>query len=348
MKKRVIYLFIALTLLSISLLTLPSKVSAQSDNITVLSYSYQIDPSSGTLIVYGELQNTGTSTLQNVMLSGSVYSSDGTDQSDSPGNAYSIYIVPGQKIPFEIDFPNGPNSGGPWSLSSISRIDFTTDQANVTNSYPYPYVKIISQTSYIDTTTAAQGTYWVTGSLKNTGNQTAQEVYVIATFYNSSGSAVSAGWSTVINIMAPLTSASFQVGAFDLNMSEATPSQQIASYALAVRPGTPILQGTPPDAAVYSTVAASSTQQSSSSSATPSSTGLSSGNKTSNSISNQSLIYVAIIILVIIAVVIAIVTFPKRKSAEYAKAKRKSTAQRSKKLTARNLEEKFALHCVIV
>jgi hypothetical protein len=320
MKKSIIYLVVALTLLSLSL-TLVPNVLAQQENIKVLNYSYQIDYSHNILIVYGEVQNVGSSTLMDVVLGGSVYSAGGTDQADSTGQPYAIYIVPQQKVPFEIDF-NAPNSSpdGNWGSVSISKIEFTTTQATVTSSYPYPDVKITSQSSSIDTTSAAKGTYWISGNIQNTGSQAAQNIYVVATFYNSSGDTVSAGWSSMIDTLNPKATTSFEVGAFDINMSEITPQQKISSYSLIVRPGDPTLTGNAPDPSAYGIIADSSSSQSSSSSS-PTPTGSSTGNNTAGS-SNEWLIYAAIIIIIIaVAVVITIKTFPKRKSAESTKTK---------------------------
>ena len=337
MKKSIIYLVVALTLMSLSLNLVPN-VSAQQENIKVLNYSYYIDYPDNLLIVYGEVQNIGSSTLMSVSIGGSVYSADGTDQAEAAGPAYTVYIVPQQKVPFEIDF-NAPSNSpdGTWGSVSISKIEFTVIQANATSSYPYQDVKITSYSSSIDTTAAAKGTYWVSGNIQNTGSQTAQNIYIVATFYNSSGVTVSAGWSTEIDTLAPSATSSFKVGAFDLNMSEATSAQQISSYALTVVTGDPILQGTPPAASEYSTGGSPSssgnsqtgqsgssptpTGQSAGSSPTP--TGQSTGSNTTNS-SNRWLIYAAIIIIVVVAVVITIKTLPKRKLQETKKAVVKS------------------------
>ncbi len=156
MKKNIIYLFIALTLVSLSLILMP-HVSAQIEdtNLKVLNYSYHIDYSQGILVVVGEVQNTGSSTLSlnNVLVSGSVYTADGINHGDSSGHIYSTYLVPGQKMPFEILF-NAPKSSpdGTWLSIAISRIDFKVNQATAVNNHPYPDVKITSQSSSIDTT----------------------------------------------------------------------------------------------------------------------------------------------------------------------------------------------------
>jgi len=39
----------------------------------------------------------------------------------------------------------------------------------------------------------AEGEYWVSGSVQNTGTQTATKLRLIGTFYNASGTVVAAG-----------------------------------------------------------------------------------------------------------------------------------------------------------
>lgn len=74
MRKKTVYFFVVLLLLSVGLISVP-KTFSQTQNIKVkiLSYSYYIDPE-GILDVVGEIQNEGTSTLSQVSLSGSIYS----------------------------------------------------------------------------------------------------------------------------------------------------------------------------------------------------------------------------------------------------------------------------------
>ena len=232
MKKTLTILLVALTLASLTL-TFAPHVSAQTSDIKVINYSYHIDWQSGMLIVVGEVQNTGSTTYQlgSPAISGSVYSPDGTDQADSPGQVYTVYMVPGQKMPFEIDFNSPKNSqDGTWWTASISNIVFTINPPTATTSYPYPDVKITSQSSTIDTTATARGTFWVNGELKNTGTQWAQHIFVIATFYNSTGQTVWFGYSDVLNVTVG-NSIPFKLGAFDANMSTINQQQQIAGYS---------------------------------------------------------------------------------------------------------------------
>jgi len=333
MKKSIVCLLIAVTLLSLSVTLIPNGL-AQTANIKVLSYSYHVDNVNNMLIVYGEVQNQGSSIMSNVVLSGSVYSASGIDLQDGNGNAYAIFLVPQQKVPFEIDFNAPKTSDGSWSSAIISKIDFSIAQAIATTSYPYPDVKITSESYSIDTTVNASGTYWATCNLQNTGSQTAQNIFVVGTFYNSSGATVSGGWSARINSLAPSATASVKVGAFEINMSSVTPDRKITSYSLVVQPASPTSQGSPPDASAYTFNSNSSPQTSSTpTNATPTPTGQSANNGVSNSsnASNQWLIYVGIIVIIVVAAVAAIKTFPKRKSAESKKASAGTSAKATSK-----------------
>ena len=74
------------------------------------------------LIVYGEVQNQGSGIVSNVVLSGSVYSASGVDLQDGNGNAYAKFLVPQQKVPFEIDFNAPKTSDGSWAQPSYQKL----------------------------------------------------------------------------------------------------------------------------------------------------------------------------------------------------------------------------------
>jgi hypothetical protein len=309
MKKILISFAIALILLS-SFLVLSPKVAAQTtDDIKVLNYSYHLDFSGGSplLVVVGEVKNEGSTSYQTKPIAGIIYATDGSVQAQSQGYVNTLYLVPGQKMPFEITF-NSPKTSadGTWLTASIDLIDFTP-QAISTNTYPSAELKIISPADSIDTTSTARGTYWVTGKVQNTGSQTAEKIFVIATFYNSSGTTVAFGYSDSFNLTASST-ASFKLGAFDLNMSQTTPQQKITSYSLVVIPKAPLLTGPPfPDPSAYGIVADSAASSPTSSS----SDGTSINTK---SFDYTWLIYAAIIVVIIAAVAITIIRLPKRHS----------------------------------
>jgi hypothetical protein len=312
MKKMLVSFVIALILLSLSFILVQNAAAQATDDIKVLNYSYHLDFSGGSplLVVVGEVRNEGSIAYQTDPIAGIVYAADGSIQAQSQGYVNTLFLVPGQKMPFEITF-NSPKTSadGTWLTASIDHIDFTP-QATQTNTYPSTELKITSQTNSIDTTSTARGTYWVTGQVQNTGSQTGEKIFVIATFYNSSGITVAFGYSASFNLTASNT-ASFKLGAFDLNMSQTTPQQKITSYSLVVIPKSPLLTGPPfPDPATYGIVADSAA----SATTTPNSSSSDSTSTNTKPFDYTWIIYAAIIIVIIAAVAITIIRLPKRPS----------------------------------
>lgn len=266
-----------------------SQTENQSENLKVLNYSWYFD-SIGGFHVVGEVQNQGTSVLNPVVLGGTIYTPDGTAQIRSnPCRVYVNYMLPNQKAPFLMDFGVRDMS---WMSQGIDHVDFTTIQADSNSSYQYPDLSITSSTLSTDST----GVYWVSGKVQNMGNRTATNVRVIGTFFNATNDVVAAGYSVVLtpNLLNPSSSASFKVGAFDVNKTETSPDRQISSYTLMVQIEGPLLSGTPPASTSYSSSNSSSTDS-------PSSDG-SSSDSSSNSAGPDYFRYIAIVAIVIAAI----------------------------------------------
>ena len=68
MRKRVVYLLIAVLIVSLTFSSIP-RILGQPENIKVTNYSYYIDPS-GILDVTGEIQNVGQNTIALVNIAG--------------------------------------------------------------------------------------------------------------------------------------------------------------------------------------------------------------------------------------------------------------------------------------
>ena len=309
MKTKTVYFFFVLTLLSLGLICMPS-VHSQTQNIKVIDYSYYIDQT-GTLDVVGEVQNIGSNTIDRVFLAGTVYSAGGVDQSDSYTQVWALYLAPEQKAPFYMPFPSPNNSfGGNWNSVQISNLEFAVYGANATSSYQYPDLTIISDSGSIGKSGNYKGVYLVSGVIQNTGSQTATNLTVVGTFYNSTGEVVAVG-NTYENLggyltstLAPLGKVSFQVPAFDLNQSLVPSSEKIYRYDLLVQAQGPLLQGTPPTVTSSPKSSSSPTQTE-----TPK----------SNTSSNTSTIYAIAIVLVILAIVATIIALSRRKPPETAK-----------------------------
>jgi len=339
MKKSIIYVFVAFILVSLGLgLAIVSPVHGQVQNIKIVSYSYYVD-TAGYLDVVGEVQNVGPNTVTSVILTGSIYSSDGTDQSDSytqigvdPNPI--IYLNPQQYAPFYMNFFTPKSSAdGTWLSVTVSNVKLTVVVANATQNYQYSDLKITSSSGSIGTNsggvTPDKGVYWVNGNLQNTGSQTTQNVTVFGTFYNSTGNVVAVGYGAQIGSLAPSGTTSFKLGAFDLNQTGIPSSEKIASYKLFIGALNPVLQGTAPIITPAPTDTSSSTPSSSNSltnspsstsSPTTSSSTTSSpqspGNNPANSL-NPTLIAI-IVVIVVLVVIGSIILLKKRRPQETA------------------------------
>jgi hypothetical protein len=234
MKKTITCLLILLVASSLTLTIVP-YASSQTSNLQILdNYTFYPD-SIGYLVVIGEIQNTGSSVVTNISIAGSI----ATDQVAAQGSGvvYANYLLPGQKAPFYMDFiPEGSGSAS-WSSLTKQDIQLTVYRAAQTSQYPYQDVAITSS----EATPKANGEYWVKAELQNNGTQTAKNVMVVATYFNSEGLPVATGY-----IDPPI--ASFEAGAtktvnvpaWDLNQTIVTSDKKIAAYSLQVEAQSPI------------------------------------------------------------------------------------------------------------
>src|ERR1035437_8173838 len=99
MKKPVVYFLVLIAICSLTLTLVPIAHSqTEPTNVKVVSYSGYSD-SLGLLVVVGEVQNVGLSTVSSVILTGTASSSDG-GQVDSNSQVYVTDLIPNQKAPF--------------------------------------------------------------------------------------------------------------------------------------------------------------------------------------------------------------------------------------------------------
>jgi len=220
LRKSIVFFFVFLTLASLDL-TLVPQASSQTENIKVLDYSWYID-ASDYFVVVGELQNVGPHTIKSVGLGGIVYTNDGEPKANSYTLAFVNYLLPQQRAPFYMDFSPTTSATGDlsWVLLGVDRVEFLADVAEATSNYQYPDLTVQSSSGGVD----AEGVYWVTGTVQNSGAQTATNIRIIGTFYNASGTVVGVGYTDPLTpySLAPSNTASFKVGAFDLNQTEAS------------------------------------------------------------------------------------------------------------------------------
>jgi hypothetical protein len=301
MRKSAACLIVLLAFASVGLALVPN-VSSQTVNIKVVSYSYYVD-NIGYFDVVGEVQNTGPNTIQSVVLSGKVYTSDGTAQAYSyPTTVWVANLLPQQKAPFYMEFPPQTSATGDlsWLSLGVDHVDFTINVANATSSYQYPDITLVSHSGGTD----KEGVYWVTGTVKNTGTQTAKNIRVVGTFYNASGTVVAVGITDpplTPSSLAPSSTASFKFGAWDLNQTLVPDYEKIDHYTLLFQVEDPILTGTAPTPPASTPTPGDSTPTSSSGS----------GNPTPIAPDTQ---YVAIIVIVLVGLAAAILLLRRRKT----------------------------------
>ncbi|MGA3059258.1 MAG: hypothetical protein ABSD92_02700 [Candidatus Bathyarchaeia archaeon] len=330
MRRGSVYFFAALTLLSLGLTLVPCAFSqtGQTQNIKVLSYSYYVD-STDSLDVVGEVQNVGPNTVAQVVLAGQIIDSNGVVQADSYTEIgveqMSLpYLNPQQIAPFYMYFPQPSNSpDGTWGTVDVSSVILSVVQANATTSYQYPDLAVANSNSYIGSTSSDTGVYWVTGNVENTGSQTAQNITVLGTFYNSTGCVIAVGYSDTYANLSPSAKESFKLGAFDINQTGIVTDEKITNYTLLIQADGPILQGTAP---LITPSPGPSSSQSPGVTSSPSPT-QKAVNSNSNKSSSPAAIYAIIVVIVLAAVAGTILVLRSRKPREKLKEARKARKQ---------------------
>jgi hypothetical protein len=248
MKKTAIYLFVTFIVLSI-ICTMNQTALSQTDqaqDVKVVSYSYYID-NLGYLDVVGEVQNTGQDTLTNVQVGCTILGVDGEKLDERGWYIFSPVLLPQQKASFYLQFPNiNPTESSyfDWTTKGVTSFEFSTS-STVSPKYQYPNLTIKDVSSSIGNTADDKGVFWITCSVQNTGDQTAKNVTVIGTFYNSSGAVVAVGMSEYKNppALSPSDTKSFKLGAWDRNQTTIPQSDKIATYSLALQVLEPAMSG---------------------------------------------------------------------------------------------------------
>jgi len=229
-------------LLTISAVTTVSTldVSAQNADIDILSYDYYYD-NLGNAVVIGEVQNVGVNILANVTLAGLITT---TDEVKAESGCYISVrsLLPNQKSSFYMEFHPQLIGQNSWFSTTIDRVDLNVYEASPTDQYQYQDVIITSQTAAPE-----EGVYWVDCDLKNNGAQTATNIKVYGTFYNTLGDVVAVGDSiTSISSLAPQATTTIRVPAFDRNQTLMAENQKISSFRLLVQVQSPTLTGNAP------------------------------------------------------------------------------------------------------
>ena len=300
MKKGIVCI---LLLLAVSTLTLSSTPGASSatEDVKILNYTYRFD-STGILVVVGEVQNIGQNVIGTVIISGTATPTYGSDVV-SGDLAWANNLLPGEKAPFYMQLRSNLTSTGAWT-GGLSDVIVKIIQASTTTEYQYQGVTITSHEA-----SQASGGYTIEGKIKNTGSETATNVAVVATFYNSEGKPIAVGYSTEVGTMSPQGINSFSLSAINLNQTTDGSNNQISKYALMVQVETPILSGSLP-AAQTPVTGPSNTQ-------TP-----------TEPTNNLSPVYIAVFVVAIVAVIVVWLFIKRRRSTDISPRGKHSSSKR--------------------
>jgi hypothetical protein len=216
----------------------------QEQNVEVLSYSWYVS-NLNTFVVVGEVQNIGPSNIEYIALSGTVNSLEDEDQAWATCVAYSNEILPQQKVPFVMYFfsENSHSRAFSWDLGDLNNVEFSVIVSNETENYQYPCLEIVNASSKIET----DGNFTVTGNVVNTGTESSGKLWVVASFYNSTGDIIATGFS---DYLSPESLPAGESTEFTVNSVDAVPelidemhvlAYKITDYSLLIQTEAPII-----------------------------------------------------------------------------------------------------------
>jgi hypothetical protein len=243
LKRTVVISLMFVVMISLFVNLVPSVLSL-SENVEVLGYSWYIS-SINSFIVVGEVQNVGPNNIEYIALRGFLNSTDGQDQAWSTSVPYSSEILPQQKVPFVMYFftDTSISEDFNWISGDLNNVEYEVIISNETDNYQYPDLEIINESPHID----SNGIYTITGRVQNTGNQAAGKLWVVGTFYNSTGSVIATGFS---DYLTPDSLQAGQTTSFTLNTVDTIPelenemrslAYEITDYALLIQTEAPII-----------------------------------------------------------------------------------------------------------
>jgi hypothetical protein len=229
-------ILVVLALAFLNVLSLP-QVRAQTDQAQVVSYSWYVAPSTTTTAVYindliavGEVQNTGSTTLGAVWVIGQAYNSSGIAVASSETRVMAPNLAPNQKAPFYLDFipENSITLDQSWvsDVTTVTASVFTVlDPTGTGNQNAGLTTSILNSAN-------TNGTYTVSGTITNSGDQTVLDVALVTTFYNSSGTVVGVSFTDLGAGFSPGQSMPFSVTPSD---NTDALSSKIASFAILIQ-----------------------------------------------------------------------------------------------------------------
>ncbi len=211
-------------------------VKAQTTEAVITSYSWYTAPSNtvlatyaGDLVAVGEVENSGTTTLGMIYISGEALNSSGAILCPSEVPVLALPLLPGEKAPFYMDF-NPAESIYPEDMSeswiaNVTNVTLRVTVADATNQTQYTGLTTTNLNGFDNS-----GVYTVTGDVENTGSQTPQNVWVATTFYNSAGKVIGLNYTAYLTPPpSPGNSVPFVATPTD---NSATLSNEVKSYSV--------------------------------------------------------------------------------------------------------------------
>jgi cell division septation protein DedD len=302
----ILLVILTLSALSLTATFTPAK-AAEYDNVQVVSYSWYTYPPStyttGDIIVVGEIQNVGTTTLDVVYVQALVYTDDGQAQAEKEVQVFGEDILPQQKAPFYMDVYDADAFDGNMSwMYMVDHIEFSILYAGNTTDQQFAGLQIVTSSSSIDESLG--NVFTVTGLIENSGTEPSpNRVWVVTTFYDDTGTVVGVNKPATPYIqtaMSPGETMPFIAQPQDYAQIE----RQITSYSVSIQSREQVTITPSPSPSSSATATASPTSSSSSPTQSP---------ESQQSSPSSDWIYIVAVAVVVVIIVAGMLVVSKRK-----------------------------------
>lgn len=215
MQRKMLIVIMLAFVISASVILQPVQAAA---NVAILSHSKEFNNTSKMHSIYGEIQNTGDVLLYSVKIEATYFDAHDNIVGTKTGNASALYILPGQKCPFVIQATTA-------DLDTESVIGYSLKVSwNESTNQRETGLEVVSSSS-----SKISDVLHVTGSIKNTAQSAASEIWAIVTWYDSNGKVVCTSKDTAT----PRALTSGQTATFDVSWLGSTSRQDsAASYSV--------------------------------------------------------------------------------------------------------------------
>lgn len=176
---------------------IPPDTPTQIDSVIILTKTGYLNTESGLPTIVGEVKNTGTTTVKNVLVEGRFLCNDGNvinNDQPYPAILYAYaeisVLEPGAVSPFKIVMPSDfPDFS--YVLSQVRKFDASVVNMTRTSEAPYRDYQFTNVSGGIVNVAGplepAHYHYVLTGTITNNGSATLDGINVVATFYRPEG-----------------------------------------------------------------------------------------------------------------------------------------------------------------